>query len=142
MDAMLPTPASPEFAPSSQPETARPVDARPSTEPTQEVIASGPERLSSANQAVAQAVVAVPASPVVPVLTQTPQPHTSTISAPTDDTPVIEKEWVAMAKEIIARTRQDPRQQSTELNTVKTNYVRKRFGKEIRLTDDSQTQNT
>lgn len=139
MDAMLPTPASPELSPTSQPETTRPIDARPSIEPAHEVLASGPERLSSANQAVAQAMVATPATPVRPILAQAPQVQPASVATGTDDTPVIEKEWVAMAKEIIARTRQDPRLQSTELNTVKTNYVRKRFGKEVRLTDDSQT---
>lgn len=45
------------------------------------------------------------------------------------DIDVIEKEWVEKAKNIVAKTKDDPRQQSVELTGMKREYVEKRFGK-------------
>lgn len=48
-----------------------------------------------------------------------------------DDIDLIEKEWVNKAKEIVSSTVGDPRRQSKELNKMKTQYISKRFNKEM-----------
>lgn len=50
-----------------------------------------------------------------------------------DDVDVIEKEWVAKAKEIVARTKDDPSEQSNQLMYFRHDYMKKRYGKEIKL---------
>lgn len=53
-----------------------------------------------------------------------------------DDTDLIEKEWVLKAKDIVARTRQDPYMQNKAVELMKADYMKKRYNKEIKLTDD------
>jgi len=53
-----------------------------------------------------------------------------------DDVDLIEKEWVDKAKAIVNRTREDPHQQNKQLNEFKADYMKKRYGKDIRLTDE------
>lgn len=53
-----------------------------------------------------------------------------------DDTDLIEKEWVEKAKEIVARTRQDPYLQNKEVERMKADYMKKRYNKDIRITED------
>jgi hypothetical protein len=62
--------------------------------------------------------------------TQDPQAN---VSAPAiaDDGDVIEKEWVDRAKQIVARTRQDPYNQTRELHKFKAEYLQKRYNKTI-----------
>lgn len=86
--------------------------------------------------------------PVAPAQYQTPmpasqqQPQTTPISDPAglpviaDDTDLIEKEWVEKAKEIVARTRQDPYLQNKEVERMKADYMKKRYNKDIRITED------
>ena len=42
-----------------------------------------------------------------------------------------EKEWVDKAKTIVARTQGDPRAKSTQLTSLKKEYIEKRYGKHI-----------
>jgi hypothetical protein len=44
---------------------------------------------------------------------------------------VIEKEWVEKAKSIVAKTKDDPREQAVELTGMKREYIEKRFGKSL-----------
>lgn len=53
-----------------------------------------------------------------------------------DDVDVIEKEWVAKAKEIVIRTRDNPHAQSSQLMIFRHDYMKKRYGKEIKLPDE------
>ena len=53
-----------------------------------------------------------------------------------DDTDLIEKEWVIKAKEIIARTKHDPYQQNKEVERMKVDYMKKRYNKDVKLTED------
>jgi hypothetical protein len=53
-----------------------------------------------------------------------------------DDSDLIEKEWVLKAKEIVMRTRHDPYQQNKEVERVKADYMKKRYNKDIRVTED------
>lgn len=52
--------------------------------------------------------------------------------ATADDADVIEKEWVAKAKDIVEKTRNNPREQSTELNNFKATYIKRRFNKDLK----------
>lgn len=49
-----------------------------------------------------------------------------------DDADLIEKEWVDKAKELVERTKSDPRQQNIALNKMKADYLKKRFNKVIK----------
>jgi hypothetical protein len=57
----------------------------------------------------------------------------SNTSSPTsaEDSDLIEKEWVEKAKAIVEKTRRDPFLQSQELNQFKTEYLQKRYGKNV-----------
>lgn len=52
-----------------------------------------------------------------------------------DDGDLIEKEWVEKAKEIVNRTRQDPHKQNREINQFKADYLKKRYNKDIKLSE-------
>jgi len=64
----------------------------------------------------------------VPVVGDTP--------AMADDIDVIEKEWVDKAKSIVDKNRQDPHVQNKEVSVLKADYMKKRYGKDIKLTKD------
>lgn len=51
------------------------------------------------------------------------------------DTDLIEKEWVEKAKQIVEQMSDDPYQLQQELAKVKADYMKKRYGKDIKLTD-------
>lgn len=86
-----------------------------------------------AQQPLAQAPAQpVPIAPVqAPVQAQGSQPATSGITA--DDNDLIEKEWVLKAKQIVAATKDDPHTQNKELGKMKAEYLKKRYGKEIKV---------
>jgi hypothetical protein len=52
-----------------------------------------------------------------------------------DDTDLIEKEWVEKAKQIVNHTRHDPHQQNKEMNIMKADYLKKRYNKDIKLSE-------
>jgi hypothetical protein len=49
----------------------------------------------------------------------------------------LDREWVNKAKDIVERTKFDPFAQSNELNKVKAEYLKARFGKEFNPGDKS-----
>jgi hypothetical protein len=53
-----------------------------------------------------------------------------------EDTDLIEKEWVDKAKEIVERTKNDPHLQNQEMSKIKADYLKKRYNKEIKVTED------
>lgn len=65
------------------------------------------------------------AVPVTPVAGSTP--------AIADDADLIEQEWVDKAKEIVARTKDDPYQQNKEISRVKADYLKKRYNKDLKI---------
>ncbi|CAN5623425.1 hypothetical protein BH23PAT1_BH23PAT1_2800 [soil metagenome] len=64
-------------------------------------------------------------------------PDDNSHPAVADDTDLIEKEWVVKAKEIVARTSQDPHKQNQELTNMKVGYLKKRYNKDIKLSKES-----
>ncbi|MCA9332371.1 hypothetical protein KDA00_00690 [Candidatus Saccharibacteria bacterium] len=53
-----------------------------------------------------------------------------------DDNDLIEKEWVDKAKQIVEHTRSDPHEQNKEVTKMKVDYLKKRYNKDIKVTDD------
>lgn len=60
------------------------------------------------------------------------------VSLPDDaaDTDLIEKEWVLKAKQIVDHTSDDPYTQQMEIGRVKADYMKKRYNKDIKLSQD------
>lgn len=87
------------------------------------------------------APIAAPAGPtgqLTPVATPstTTPPVDDHSPAVADDVDLIEKEWVHKAKAIVARTRDDPHLQNKEMNKFKAGYIKKRYNKDIRVSED------
>lgn len=59
--------------------------------------------------------------------------HTAALMA--DDADLIEKEWVTKAKAIVMQTKDDPHQQNREMNKVKADYLKKRYNKDLKVSE-------
>jgi hypothetical protein len=84
----------------------------------------------------ANPAVKLPLPPVVPVTgskTDVSSTSNSGKTTGTDDSDLIEKEWVNKAKQIVEKTRDDPYKQSQELTVVKADYMKKHYNKTIKL---------
>ena len=53
-----------------------------------------------------------------------------------NDVDVIEKEWVDKAKEIVDDSKDDPYRQNHNVSVLKADYMKKRYGKDIKIPDD------
>src|SRR5207237_1722233 len=65
--------------------------------------------------------VPMPPSPAVPTMPQI-----------ADDADLIEKEWVLKAKQIVEHTKHDPYKQNEEMTKIKAEYLKKRYGREVK----------
>ncbi len=106
--------------------------------PPAEVLPASPERSPSvqATPPMAAPAIALPAPPpmaAAPPAASPPATGGQAIPLINDDGDLIEKEWVNKAKQIVERTRSDPHKQSEELTVVKADYMQKRYGKTIKL---------
>lgn len=52
------------------------------------------------------------------------------------DSDLIEKAWVSKAKAIVERTREDPYQQNKQITKVKSEYIKKRYNQELKVSDE------
>ncbi len=79
----------------------------------------------------------VPAAPMPVVPAPSTKPVTQDDDMPTiaNDDDLIEKEWVDKAKKIIAETKDDPYRREREVSLLQADYLRKRYGKEIGVTE-------
>ncbi|MCU0667081.1 MAG: hypothetical protein MUF85_00475 [Patescibacteria group bacterium] len=98
------------------------------------------ERMSAANDAVQQAMASVQ-----PVATQAlandddSTQSTSSLSGTSliaQDSDIIEKIWIDMAKKIVAETIGDPHSKTKKLTGLKKNYLEKRYGKQLKVATD------
>ncbi len=81
--------------------------------------------------------LAVPA-PAPPVTAGAqPAPVTDDASMIADDADLIEKEWVIRAKSILAQTHIDPFLQNKEINKMKAEYIKKRYNKDVKVSEGS-----
>lgn len=98
------------------------------------------ERIAQAASAVAQVADPVVIPMVADPIGSTPDPVADPAHAANplvaDDVDVIEKEWVEKAKDIVSKTKNDPHLQSVQLTSFKHDYMKKRYGKEIKIPDD------
>ncbi len=53
-----------------------------------------------------------------------------------DDIELIEKAWVRKAKEIVNQTTGDPYNQNKQINKVKAEYIKKRYDKDIKVSEE------
>jgi hypothetical protein len=85
-----------------------------------------------------------PVQPMMPTITNAvapqavsvaPTAHASSAPSLADDADLIEKEWVNKAKAIVEHTRNDPHQQSREMNYFKADYLKKRYNKDVKVSE-------
>ena len=110
------------------------VEARPERPAPQEVQPAGTSQGTPMLPAPsAQKPTAVSAAMVPPL-----RPLTSADENPSvaSDEEVIEKEWVDKAKKIITQTKDDPYKQEKEVSKLQADYLKKRYGKDIKITND------
>lgn len=135
---------SPDILPSV--ELPRPQGEQPSPE-NEAKVDSYNEQIAS--KQVEQSVVLVPPSqqptqPINPISMPLVLPHTPPSDGAqgvaitpqiADDTDLIEKEWVDKAKHIVNQTKHDPHKQNKEMNIMKADYLKKRYNKDIKLSE-------
>ena len=52
-----------------------------------------------------------------------------------EDVDLIEKEWVEKAKQIVEQTKHDPYEQNAAMTKMKTDYLKKRYNRDIKMDD-------
>ena len=101
------------------------------------------ERLEVQQQASADPIVvpAVSAQPFFP--TPTPAQPAPPVVQPQAGNPLmagdddlIEKEWVDKAKKIVQQTKSDPYAQEKEVSRLQADYIKKRYGKDVKLPNE------
>lgn len=135
----MPNP-SPEMGP-MQGREVQPIAPERAPQPrTAEIQADSRERLEVQQPVSADPIVvpAIAAQPFLPAPTPsasapTAQPGTPLVAADDD---LIEKEWVDKAKKIIQETKSDPYAQEKEVSKLQADYVKKRYGKDIKLPNE------
>ena len=132
---------SPEMGPKQTPETAQP--SGNSLPMTTEKPAVSVERGEAQPQPSAGPGAPVVALPQLPTLPSPQQPTQSAQPVTTDNNPVqaadddiVEKEWVDKAKKIVAQTKDDPYNQEKEVSKLQADYLKKRYGKELKLSSE------
>lgn len=143
MEPKLPVPSpsqetgayNPQVLPPRTPEVQQRTSAEASPErpAQQELQPAGP--VQSAPALPAPTPQASPTNaPVLPKLP--PLAAADTNPAVASDDEVIEKEWVDKAKKIIFETKDDPYKQEKEVSKLQADYLKKRYGKEVKLAND------
>lgn len=77
-----------------------------------------------------QVPLQAPVTQAQPTISQAAQDNNPVIA---DDVDVIEKEWVSKAKEVVKSTSNDPYQQEKEVSKLQADYLKKRYGKDIKI---------
>jgi hypothetical protein len=105
-----------------------------------------PEKPASpeAPEANAQPSTGAPSLPALPQLPSLPAPQVSVSQTKhSDDNPasaadedLVEKEWIDKAKKIVAQTRDDPYTQEKEVSKLQADYLKKRYGRELKLSSE------
>ncbi len=140
MESNLPVPQhspemgaySPQVLP-SRPEAPVQQQASPERPAQQEQQPAGPVQAPPTLPQPLQPQVA-PQTNVVPILSPLPVANNNPVAAADED--VIEKEWVDKAKKIVAQTKDDPYNQEKEVSKLQADYLKKRYGKEVKVASD------
>lgn len=104
------------------PQSARPV---PSSEPPLPQLAP-----QSASATPPPPPAPTPAAGGSPVGVTAALQNTPSVAADND---VIESEWIAKAKQVVAETHDDPYKQVQQMNLLKADYMQKRYNKIVKL---------
>lgn len=134
-------PTSPEQAPLPTPsvEQGTTLPGVEQAPPSQERVAPPSERPSQGGDP-GSGTLPAPAPPTVmpkadtALDTPAPPPPPSG-PAIADDVDVIEKEWVQKAKTIVNEHKHDPYTQEKETSKLQADYLKKRYGKEVKTSD-------
>jgi hypothetical protein len=140
-------PKSPQASPSPETGAYRtpevPVTTGEATRQTPEVGPGSAETHEAATQPAGgpAPVPALPPTPSLPPLQQAQPQGGGQLAQDTNplvasDEDVIEKEWVDKAKKIVAQTKSDPYTQEKEVSKLQADYIKKRYGKEIKLSSE------
>ncbi|HKU19249.1 MAG TPA: hypothetical protein VJP80_08395 [Candidatus Saccharimonadales bacterium] len=127
----LPQPGSEQLPPEAQPGAHSPEAASLHVE-------SAPARtLPPAGNNPGQATV--PVIRPIPAATDQSAIQQQASNATADDmsTDDLDEEWINKAKTIIAQTKSDPYVESREISKVKADYLKIRYNKQIKVTEDS-----
>jgi len=117
---------------------------RPESLPGSNTVESGKE-VAPATEALHGGPVGDPAALALSAASQLPPVSAVKAAQQTvaDDNPllasddeVIEQEWVQKAKSIVAQTKGDPYTQEKEVGKLQADYLKKRYGKDIKITID------
>lgn len=133
---------SPEMGAYHAPEKPAQAGAGETAQQLSEQQPKGPEVGERASQGgAASPITALPQLPSLPAPQATPAALQQ--APPKDDNPttasdedLIEKEWVDKAKKIVAQTKDDPYTQEKEVSKLQADYLKKRYGKEIKLSSE------
>jgi hypothetical protein len=93
------------------------------------------------NQTPVAAPTAQPAIPAIQTQLVAADPVSSPLATTAasnliaDDADLIEKEWVTKAKTIVMQTKDDPFTQNKEMTKVKADYVKKRYNKDLKMSE-------
>lgn len=140
---MEPQAPTPEAAPEQQPASPEANEAV-----SLEQIESKPaaqEKVGGKEGANQNSGMPLPAVQDTPVATPTAEPPQDDAPASTgsadspliaDDVDVLEREWVDKAKSIVDKSKDNPYQQNKDVSALKADYMKKRYGKEIKLAED------
>ena len=121
-------------------EAGGPLDTGPESRSTPEALPASPETANSVSTP--SSGTPVPQTPIAdiplvdsPIPTPTPSAPASPMSTPAvaDDNDLIEKEWVVKAKKIVETNREDPYNQSKDMNIFRADYMKKRYNKTLKL---------
>ncbi len=137
MNPELPTP---QIQPERQPvntehvEQLEGIETRGEASPEREQNMQSVDRQTGPQQ---PPVVSPPPSMVVPALPTVNSNQSDDSVGPTiaNDDDLIEKEWVDKAKKIIAETQNDPYRREQEVTKLQADYLRKRYGKELGISN-------
>lgn len=134
---------SPEMGGYQRQEAPRVTPERQPIQPAVEALPVRGETMESQPQATTPAepviIPALPAQPILPKPAQTPAPTidpTAGNPAMASDDDLIEKVWVDKAKKIIQDTKGDPYAQEREVSKLQADYIKKRYGKDIKIADE------
>lgn len=141
MEPKLPTPnpemggyqrrEAPQVTPEQAPRPER-VETQPNSTERGEAQQHTPSDPVVVPAASVQAVLPPPAPLQPPVAPQADD--SNPLVAGDDDR--IEKEWVDKAKLIIRQTRSDPYRQEKEVSKLQADYMKKRYGKDVKVASD------
>jgi hypothetical protein len=88
---------------------------------------AGPGAAASVSQTQANLIAQGPA-----IYQQAQAQRSLTANLPADDADLIEKQWVEAAKKVIKALATDPYKQTIEISKIKTDYVKKRYNKDLK----------